>query len=466
MLLVFDVWRLRALARRSDPPRDAPIQIIRVICQFAVAFWYARVVSLICTIYVDDVRDLSPLWLYVACTAALSLMAAAGAALVGNCGSQRCPFFIVALITVSATLLLTAVLDIEVTTPLLASLAATAGAVICRGPKFKGIKSVAYSQSVHVANVTETLAAVGEPQERPVSSDSSDHSADKAEGLRRRQKAQKQSVQATISPSEHPVPEPPLPAAVRGPKRRSCGCARRFFLTTGVLTLQAAFWGALGFGALLHAEVSLSSAADGGVETFKVGELLWSHHEELLQAAAALAGRWVWGGGSSEQQAWWEAPELQAAWHAFQQRQERPWEGKAGRQHAGRGGAGAGWGWSREGERLRRWLGGGGSTSAESLLRELGLPAPESPHLGQGEGAGHWFRATQRSRQRPALPSAATLRTAYRARALELHPDRLPPGATEDERVAAAEAFERMHTAYQQLLAMRRRQPADAAEGQ
>lgn len=472
LLLLVDLCRLRALIA-DVPETAAPIQLARVAAQWFVSSWYAQVVSLPGTVFVSDVRDLSPVWLRVLCSVAIACAAAAGAALAGSCGSQRAPFMINAALTTAAVLVAPTVISAcglewtEWTTPALASLCATAVAVLTRLPRDTAPilptapaqvrKNAACSEDEPHASGEAPSTDVSLPSSGTVES-SAAMVADEARaagGLRRRTAARAEGDGvAAAAPASKAAASLELPLR-RRPSRRPL---RRCALSCGVLVAQAAFWAFLVAGAALHVDIDLAAEreGDGGgdegggaAESFKLGELLWLHRGVLWEAAAAGLAE----GGGAAARLLWDSPELQETWRAYQRR--RAWE--RGRQQGQWQQWGAQWGgrgahafsfsfsggWA---DPLRQWalLGGaGGEGSVGALLRELRL---EPPGAGQGGGV---------------VPSAATLRAAHRAAALELHPDRLPPGATAEERQAAAGAFERMQRAYERLLAMRRRQGGD-----
>ena len=191
-------------------------------------------------------------------------------------------------------------------------------------------------------------------------------------------------------------------------------CASRCALACGVVAVQTIFWLTLICGAALHVEVTLGHAGEEA-EPFRLGEVLWQHRRVLWNA---LSGH--------GEQPWWQSPELQDTWRAFQPQQQQ-WRTSSG---------------SERKRTLWHWA-LGKEESVDALLAELRI-APEVL-----AGSSEWGGP---------VPPRDILSSSYRAAALELHSDRLPPGSSADDHARADESFRRLHGAYKQLVALRRRQ--------
>jgi len=191
--------------------------------------------------------------------------------------------------------------------------------------------------------------------------------------------------------------------------RAACGRAAWVARATATLLAVAAWWVFVIGGAALHVTVAVD--ADGnpsrtGLYEERVGVLLARAGGGLAAALAAEISR-AWAAGTL-----FSTP--------------------------------AAWLWAV----LRHRLLGGGGGSGGSGGSDDANPARACASLGVS-----W------------PPNEAAVRTAHRAAARRLHPDRLPPTATEEEHVAAAAAFRTMQSAYESCHAAALRAAAGSGGG-
>ena len=472
---------------RSDTA-SAPLQLFRVACQYFVASFYANVGGVLWAMFEADLSaHLHFIWLRLLGKAVVSVAAAAGAFAVGSYGSQRCPFLLTALLTsvaVAVTAELLDELDVDsYSTYVLAALIATAAAAFFRQPR-NGLTPLPQPESLPVERERERVAdglrdgaagsaeAVNGPPPPEVEAFQEVSTASVSMDVNRSGSARHRSIAGGTQAEPRRRPPPPgtdiapLPGAhsvdAKDSSRRRrpaastpSSPARRCCRVCCTLAVQCTFWLFLLCSAALHVELRLvgteaAAEEEPTVETHKIGELLWRHRSLLWRAVGQVAG--VESGGPPL----WADPGLRETWEALLRGQA---DSDSARRHsrggsAGRGSSSSGGGRSWT-DGLRQWASGGGE-SVSDLLRQLRME-PQQGKQGGSRRRG-WAAAEE-------VPPVRDLRSAHRAAALELHPDRLPPGASQAEHEAAAAAFERMQRAYERLLALRRRQDEDAVRG-
>lgn len=322
-------------------------------------------------------------------------------------------------------------------TAAVAAIAGLAGAALASWPK-----SVATSQAAPRQPAEPAVAAGDEPAPivagtpaavEPASTEQSALEGERAAGAA----ASPTVATAPAASSSSSAPEAadssgsPLPPQQQKRKRtpRRCRGLASCCAGCGALLVIGAFWALALLGAVLQAPVSVDAAGRldrFSVHTEKLGPLLWRNRATLLSEAAAAASwfrdRVTRRGFASF------ADDMLSANFRRGGAHERDYA-TLGLDPAGVPVDGDAAGDEAAGERI------GGRRSRRNSRK-----APESSSGGSDDSAS----------RRPV--AASDVRAAYHRMAKLHHPDRLPPGASDAEREAAAERFREIHAAKERLL--------------